>query len=572
MRGGYMPFDGIVSKAVHEELQNKIVNGRITQIHQPTDTEIVFTVRKNRKNYRWLISIHPTYARFHLTEDTFQNPKEPPLFCMVLRKHLRGAIIQSLTQEGLERVVTLKVDAIDEIGDKSSRYLVIEIMGRHSNVLLLNKDKEYIIDCLKHVPPTQNRYRTLLPGSPYISPPAQKKLDPLTCTGEDLIKKLDFNQGKLHRQIIRHVAGFSPVIAQEIVFRAGLGDAEKYKEAFSVIQEKVITQKYQPTIYDNEKEDFHVIPLTLWQGQAKTFSSISQMLDQFYSGKAERDRVKQQSKDLHRLLTNELDKNKRKLEIHQKTLQKAKNADRYKQLGELLTANLHEVERGDSSITVINYYDPEQREIEIPLQPDQSPSENAQRFFRRYRRLNQSKKVVHREIVKAKHEMSYLHQVLQQLEHARENDILEIREELEREGYIRKQKRGKRKQPKPQPEQFISSDGTIIYVGRNNRQNEFIRQQLAHRRDIWLHTKDIPGSHVIIKSDRPSEKTIEEAALLAAYFSQARQSSQVPVDYTEVRHVKKPRGARPGFVIYENQKTLFVTPSEERVKKLQANQ
>lgn len=564
-----MPFDGIVTKAVHEELQEKIVNGRITQIHQPTKTEIILTVRNNRENHRWLLSIHPSYARFHLTKATFQNPQEPPLFCMVLRKHLRGAIIQAIEQDGLERVLSVEMEAIDEIGDRSSRYLIVEMMGRHSNIILLNKEKDHIVDSLKHVPPTQNRYRTLLPGAEYIPPPAQNKLNPLKSRGEDVIKKLDFNEGKLDRQMVRIVAGFSPVIAREIIARAHLGDSEDYMRAFNTVREMIIQQKYKPIIYDNDKEDYHVIPLTSWEAEKQEFSSVCEMLDAFYRGKAERDRVKQQSKDLHRLLKNERDKNERKLKIHYSTLKSAKNAERYKQLGELLTAHLHLIKRGDESITVLNYYDPEQKEVTIPLQTDQTPSENAQRLFKRYRRLQQSKKVVQREIIRTRNEITYLDQVMQQLDDAREADVSDIREELEREGYLRKQKRGRRRQQKPEPAQFTSSDGTTIYVGRNNRQNEFIRQRLANRRDIWLHTKDIPGSHVIIKTDEPSEQTLLEAAQLAAYYSQARQSASVPVDYTEVRHVKKPTGVRPGLVIYEKQKTLFVTPDKKTIEKLQ---
>jgi len=293
------------------------------------------------------------------------------------------------------------------------------------------------------------------------------------------------------------------------------------------------------------------------------------MLDQFYSGKAERDRVKQQSRDLHRFIKNELDKNMRKLNIHEKTIQRAQTADQYQKQGELLTAHLHLVNQGDTSITVVDYYDPDQKEMTIQLQPDQTPSENAQRLFTRYRKLSNSQKVVQREIIKTKHEISYLEQILQQLETVREADIEEIREELREEGYLRKQrKQRRRKSKKPQPEQFLSSDGTTIYVGRNNRQNEYVTHRLAHRGDTWLHTKDIPGSHVVIKSNNPSEQTLQEAAQIAAYYSKAQQSSSVPVDYTEVRHVRKPTGAKPGFVIYDHQKTLFVTPEKDMIEKL----
>src|SRR5690625_3676348 len=539
-----MPFDGIVTKSVVEELREKIVQGRISKIHQPTDTELVITIRNQRKNHTLLLSIHPTYARFHLTADKYQNPQEPPMFCMLLRKHLSGAIVESIEQNTLERVITFQVRSVDEIGDASSKSLVLELMGRHSNVLLLNENKEHIIDSLKHVSSLQNRYRTILPGQEYIEPPAQDKLDPLEMSGDDFIRKLDFNAGKLDQQIVRILLGISPFIAREIVARATLGSVEVYKEKFIEIRDQINDCVYEPTIYDDDREDFHVIPITSLTGKKESFSTTNEMLDHFYSGKAERDRVKQQSRDLHRLIKNELDKNIRKLNIHEKTIKRSKRADEYQRQGELLTAHLHLVKQGDPSVTVIDYYDPEQREITISLQPDQSPSENAQRLFTRYRKLSKSKQVVQQEIFKTKREINYLEQLLQQLENARESDIEEIREELRDEGYLKKQRRQRRQRSKkPLPEKYTSTEGIPIYVGKNNRQNEYVTQRLAHRLDIWLHTKDIPGSHVVIRSHDPSEQTLLEAAHFAAYFSRAQHSSSVPVDDTQIRHVKKPRGA-----------------------------
>src|SRR5690625_402898 len=564
-----MPFDGIVTKSVVEELHEKIVQGRISKIHQPTDTELVITVRNQRKNHTLLLSIHPTYARFHLTDDKYQNPQEPPMFCMLLRKHLSGAIVESIEQTGLERIITFNVRSVDEIGDASSKSLVLELMGRHSNVLLLNENKEHIIDSLKHVSSLQNRYRTILPGQKYIEPPAQDKLNPLEIAGEDFIKKLDFNAGKLDQQIVNMLLGISPFIAREIVARATLGSADVYKEKFLEIREQVKDRMYQPTIFYEEKEDFHVIPITSFMGEKETFPTTNEMLDHFYSGKAERDRVKQQSRDLYRFIKNDLDKNLRKLKIHEKSIQKAKNADQFQRRGELLTAHLHLVKQGDPSVTVVDYYDPDQKEVTIALQTDKTPSENAQALFTRYRKLLTSKQMVQREIIKTKREINYLEQLLQQIEVARESDIEEIREELREGGYLRKQRQGKRKKPKkPVPEEYISTDGTSILVGKNNKQNEYVTNRIAHRNDTWLHTKDIPGSHVVIRSPEPSEETLLEAAGLAAYFSKAQQSSSVPVDYTLIRHVKKPNGAKPGYVTYDNQQTLYVTPEQSVIEKL----
>ncbi|HLR74893.1 MAG TPA: NFACT RNA binding domain-containing protein [Virgibacillus sp.] len=565
-----MPFDGIVTRAVTHELQQKLVNGRITKIHQPTETELVFTVRNKRTNFALLFSIHPNYARFHITEDTYQNPEAPPMFCMHLRKYLLGGFIHRIEQDGMERIVTFDIQARDEIGDTTHKNIVVELMGRHSNVLLLNEDKSMIIDCLKHIPPSQNRYRTLLPGHDYIEPPSQDKLDPLNVSGEKFLKQLDFNAGRLDRQLVNRFMGISPFIAKEIVSRAHLGSVDTYIQAFLDVQSQIKNHHFKPMIYRGNREDFHVIPMTSFKGKKETFLSTNEMLDHFYSGKAERDRVKQQARDLERLIKNELQKNKRKLAIHEKTIKRAKGAQKYQRLGELLTAHMHLVSQGDASVIVIDYYDPDQKEVTIPLQTDKTPSENAQAFFTRYRKLKTSAQVVQREIYKTKAEIGYFEQLLQQIENVREDDLEEIREELREEGYLRKQRRPRRRKiKKPKPQLFKASDGTHIFVGRNNRQNDYLTHRLAHRDDIWLHTKDIPGSHVVIRAYNPSEKTLHEGAQLAAYFSRAQQSASVPVDYTHVRHVKKPRGGKPGFVTYDEQKTLFVTPNQELVERLQ---
>ncbi len=562
-----MPFDGIVTRAVVNELNEIITGGRINKIYQPTNTEVVITVRNNRQNHTLLLSIHPSYARLHLIEDTYRNPDEPPMFCMILRKHLAGAVVEEIEQFDLERVVTFRFRAIDEIGDAVSKTLIIEIMGRHSNVVLLNENKNTIINCLKHIAPFQNRYRTLLPGASYKLPPPQNKLNLLETDEEQFIKKLDFNSGKMDRQIVQTVSGISPFAAKEIVHRAHLGAESAYKKEFTKFKEQVQHHLYEPAIYQNKKEDFHVIPIS-YMDKWKSFSTVNELIDAFYSNKAERDRVKQQARDLEKFVQNELAKNKRKLKIHEKTIEKAKDADLYQRQGELLTAHMHLVKKGDKSVKVVDYYDPEQCEITINLLQDKTPSENAQLLFKRYRKLSTAKKNAAIEIRKTKAEITYLENILQQIEHARDEDVEDIREELIEEGYMKKQTKRKRRRKKPTPDKFTSSDGTTIYVGRNNKQNEYVTQTLANKNDIWLHTLDIPGSHVVIKSSDPSEQTLHEAAGLAAYFSKAQQSASVPVDYTEIRYVKKPSGAKPGFVTYSEQKTLFVTPDEELIKKL----
>lgn len=565
-----MPFDGIVTKAVTNELNEKIVGGRINKIYQPTKTEIVLTVRHERENFSLLLSIHPAYARFHLTEDVYRNPDEPPMFCMLLRKHLAGAIIEDIIQTDLERIVTIKFRGLNEIGDQESKTLVLEIMGRHSNIVLLNESKSTIINCIKHVPPYQNSYRSLIPGAPYIQPPPQNKLNLLTTDSEAFLKKLDFNQGRMDQQVVQAITGISPFVAKELVHRVSLGSEYVYKEVFKQFQSEVMNNQFRPTIYKQPKEDYHVMNISYLK-DGKHYPSTNQMLDAFYSNKAERDRVKQQARDLEKIIKNEIDKNKRKIVIHEKTLNKAKHAERQQKLGELLTANLHVVQRGDEQVTVIDYYDPEQKNITIELQTDKTPSENAQIYFKRYRKLEAAQKSATTELKKTAAELEYLEQLVQQIETGRDEDIEDIREELSEQGYIRKQVKRRKKRKKPTPEEFTASDGTLIYVGHNNKQNEYVTHKLAHRNDIWLHTLNIPGSHVVIKTNNPSEETILEAAQLAAFYSKAGQSASVPIDYTEVRHVKKPSGAKPGFVTYTNQKTLSITPNEKVIQALRTN-
>ena len=337
------------------------------------------------------------------------------------------------------------------------------------------------------------------------------------------------------------------------------------------MQQQLLDHDYTPAIYRAGKEDFHVIPISAFNGETTEFQSVNKMLDSFFSGKAERDRVKQQAKDLYRFIKNEKSKNERKLKKHQQTIKKAEKAEHYQKMGELLTAHMHLVKQGDPSINVIDYYDPDQRELTIELNPNKSPSENAQGFYKTYQKLKNSKRVVEKEIIRTEEEINYVNQLLQQIDVARVEDIEEIREELREEGYLKKQKfsaKHKNKPRIPEPETYVASDGTIIVVGKNNKQNEYATMKLAHRDDTWLHTKDIPGSHVIIRAKEYSEQTLLEAAELAAYFSKSQNSSSVPVDYTKIRHVKKPNGAKPGYVTYDNQKTIYVTPSKDTVDKL----
>ncbi|SET84544.1 Predicted component of the ribosome quality control (RQC) complex, YloA/Tae2 family, contains fibronectin-binding (FbpA) and DUF814 domains [Salinibacillus kushneri] len=565
-----MSFDGVVTRAVVNELSTKLTTGRILKIYQPTNSELVITVRSHGENHKLLLSVHPSYARLHLTNESLTNPKEPPMFCMLLRKYLSGGFIEKVEQKDMERMIRFRIYTKDEIGDITSKSLIVEIMGKHSNIMLVDEEKNVILDSMKHIPPTQNRHRTILPGQPYVFPPEQNKLHPLEIDGERFVQKLDFNGGKLDQQMVQTLMGLSPLMARELEHRAHLGSARKYKDVFEDFQKDLKEHNYTPTIYQGNKEQFYVFYLDSLPNERITYASISEMLDTYYRGKAERDRVKQQMGDIYRLLKNERDKNKRKIKKHQQTLKKAEKAEVYQKLGELLTANMHLIKTGDSSVKVIDYYDPEQAEIEIELNPNKTPSENAQSLFQTYHKLKKSKEVVTKEIDKANEEIQYLEQLMQQLESAREQDLEEIREELQEQGFIKKKrnKQKKKKNQKPQLDEYQASDGTLILVGRNNKQNEYLTNRLANKEEIWLHAKDIPGSHVLIRDTRPNEETIQEAAQLAAFYSKSKMSSTVPIDYTKVKHVHKPNGAKPGYVIYENQKTVFVTPTEKKIHEM----
>ncbi|CAM4040593.1 Rqc2 family fibronectin-binding protein [Lederbergia lenta] len=564
-----MSFDGFFTRAMTRELTQTIGGGKINKIHQPYKNELLLTIRMNRKNHKLLISAHPTYARIQLTNDVLDNPNEPPMFCMLLRKHLEGAMIENIRQIGMDRIIIFDLKGRNELGDVSYKQLIVEIMGRYSNIILVDQEKGMILDSIKHIPASINSYRTILPGSSYILPPPQEKIDPFVATEDDILKALDFNSGKLDKQLVAKFAGMSPLLSKEIIHHTGLANRETLPPAFIAYMKRLGSHDYQPTITTaDSKEFFYLIPLTHLHGEFKSFASLSDMLDRFYFGKAVRDRVKQQAYDLERFMKNEKEKNETKIKKLETTLKKAENASHYQLLGELLTANMHLIKRGMEEISVINYYDEAGKEITIPLNPRKNPAENTQQYFSKYQKAKNALQIVKVQIEKALDEVNYFEGLLQQISSASTKDIEEIREELAEEGYIRlRQKRGPKKNTSTKPiiERYTASDGTDIFVGKNNKQNDYLTNKLARRDDIWLHTKDIPGSHVVINRSEPSDETILEAANLAAYFSKAKSSSAVPVDFTKIRYVKKPNGSKPGFVIYDQQQTVFVTPNEDQI-------
>lgn len=564
-----MSFDGLFTRAMTEELTRELQGGRINKIHQPYKNEIILVVRANGKNHKLLLSAHPSYARVQLTNEAHDNPSEPPMFCMLLRKHLEGFFIEKIHQINLDRIIIFEVKGRNEIGDTSYKQLIVELMGRHSNITLVDKTKNLILDSIKHVSFAVNSHRAILPGQEYILPPQQDKFNPFEADENEILKRLDFNSGKLDKQLVHAFSGVSPLLAKEILFQAGLANRITVPKTFLSIIQFLKEQKIKPAITINgQKESFYLLPLEHLQGETKEFTSLSEMLDRFYFGKAERDRVKQQANDLERYIINEKEKNEKKIAKLEATLKEAKNANIHQLYGELITANIYSIQKGMKEVEVINYYDEHGATVTIPLEQQKTPSENAQKYFTKYQKAKNAVNIVKEQIEKSLEELSYFDLLLQQVQTASPKDIGEIREELIEGGYlkVRQKKQNKKLQNmKPTLERYTSSDGTEILVGKNNKQNDYLTNKLAGRDEIWLHTKDIPGSHVVIRSKAPAEKTILEAAALAAYFSKARNSSSVPVDFTQVRHVKKPSGAKPGFVIYDNQQTVYVTPDEEAV-------
>jgi len=592
-----MSLDGIVVRAIAHELR-QLAGTRIHRIHQPDDHTLVLQLRGGglRELSRLLLSANPTYPRVHWITRPQPNPLEAPMFCMLMRKHCEGGVIESVTQPGCERVLHIDIRQRDELGDLSAKRIVVELMGRHSNIILTDPATGRIYDGIHHVTPAISSYRVVMPGSAYTPPPEQPKADPLAVTdaarfAESL--KATEQDAPLDRRLVDAYAGISPLLAREIVHRAeaagveaaGAADAtaastangaadgtEALWRSFRDMMAGFRSHAYEPNIVDHGgRTFFSVTRLTHLDGEPQAFDSILECLEVYYGDKAERDLVRQRSADLHRFLMNEKAKNEKKIEKLEATLEEAKEADRYRIYGELLIANMHAIQKGQTSARVIDYYDERQPTVTIELNPQLSPSENAQRWFKRYNKAKNSVTAAMEQMEAARGEIAYFDTLLAQLETASLQDIEEIREELAEQGYL-KQRGGagarKKKSTRPALLCYTSSENVPIYVGKNNTQNEYLTNRLASPNDTWLHTKDIPGSHVVIRSTGFGDATLEEAALLAAYYSRGKASSLVPVDYTLIRHVRKPNGAKPGFVIYDHQKTLFVTPDEERIKAL----
>ena len=545
-----MSFDGFFLHHMVEELRRELVNGRIQKINQPFEQELVLQIRSNRQSHRLLLSAHPVFGRIQLTQTTFENPAQPSTFIMVLRKYLQGAVIESINQVENDRIVEITVSNKNEIGDHIQATLIIEIMGKHSNILLVDKSSHKILEVIKHVGFSQNSYRTLLPGSTYIAPPSTESLNPFTIKDEKLFEILQTQEMRA-KNIQNLFQGLGRDTANELENILASDKLSTFRNFFN--------QETQPYLTETS---FSPVPFANQVGEP--FTSLSDLLDTYYMDKAERDRVKQQASELIRRVENELQKNRHKLKKQEKELLATDNAEEFRQKGELLSTFLHQVPNDQDQVILDNYYT--NQPITIALDKALTPNQNAQRYFKRYQKLKEAVKYLTDLIEETKATILYLESVETVLNQAGLEEIAEIREELIQTGFIRRRQREKI-QKRKKPEQYLASDGkTIIYVGRNNLQNEELTFKMARKEELWFHAKDIPGSHVVISGNLdPSDEVKTDAAELAAYFSQGRLSNLVQVDMIEVKKLNKPTGGKPGFVTYTGQKTLRVTPDPEKI-------
>lgn len=586
-----MAFDGLATKIIVDNCNALLTEGRIEKALQPEKDEIILVIRARGANHRLLFSASANCARMHFTTLQKENPNVPPVFCMLLRKHLVGGKVDSFRHLDYDRIIELKVLTTNDFGESCIRYFIIEIMGRHSNIILLNEDRK-IIDSIKHIDFDMSRVREVMPGRQYILPPGQDKVSPALLLENSsnilpLLQTPPSEEMRVDKFLLETIKGISPLFAREICHQAKVENTLRYsmlqpeqitaladaannllthccadrdKTAYVFYQDAGLSQPFDYYFTDMQQYAFK-----------QAFPSFSEALEYFYKNKDHQERMQQRTADISKALSNHMDRVLRKIGLQQASLREAENRDLYRLYGELLTANMYQIADGSSHAHVTNYYSENMEEIEIPLDPNKSISHNAQLYFKKYNKAKSTFQNATRQLAESQEEFSYLESVLQMLLQANDNaDVTAIREELVQGGYIKaRASKGRGKKPikgaaSLPPRKFIAKDGTEILVGRNNRQNDELTLKFASNSDYWLHTKNIPGSHVIVraKGQPVSTETLIEAAEYAAYFSKASDSENVPVDYTQVRHVHKPQGAKPGMVIYENQKTLYVMPKK----------
>ena len=550
-----MSFDGFFLHHMTAELRANLEGGRIQKINQPFEQEIVLNIRSNRQSHKLLLSAHSILGRVQLTQTEFTNPKVPNTFTMILRKYLQGAVIEEIKQLENDRILEFSVSNKDEIGDHIQATLIVEIMGKHSNIILVDKSEQKIIEAIKHVGFSQNSYRTILPGSTYIRPPEQHSLTPYPVSDEKLFEILS-TQELSPKNLQQVFQGLGRDTASELASHLQTDRLKNFRAFFD--------QATHPSLTD---KSYAALPFANSPENQPHFESLSSLLDFYYQDKAERDRVAQQANELIKRVASELEKNRKKLIKQEQELADTETAELVRQKGELLTTYLHQVPNDQPSVRLDNYYTGQ--ELEIELDVTLTPSQNAQRYFKKYQKLKEAVKHLTNLIEETKSTIVYLESVDTMLGQASLAEIDEIREELIETGYLKRRHREKIHK-RQKPERYLATDGkTIILVGKNNLQNDELTFKMAKKGELWFHAKDIPGSHVVITDNLdPSDEVKTDAAELAAYFSKARHSNLVQVDMIEAKKLHKPTGGKPGFVTYRGQKTLRVTPTEEKIKSM----
>ena len=567
-----MAFDGITVAALTKELKETICDGRIAKIAQPESDELLLTIKTKEGQRRLSISASASLPLIYLTNDNKPSPMTAPNFCMLLRKHIGNGRIVDVSQPGLERIIRLRIEHLDELGDLRQKTLVIEIMGKHSNIIFCD-EKDQIIDSIKHVPAQMSSVREVLPGRPYFIPDTMEKQDPLTAADEDFSRALRGKPMRISKAVYTSFTGISPVVAEEICYLAGIDSqmtasdltddmlTHLYRQ-FQYYMEDVRNGAFNPVIYfdGNTPREFSALPLTHFQNlEKKEYSSISEVLSTYYATRNALVRIRQKSADLRHIVQTALERNRKKYELQSRQLKDTENRDLYKVYGELINAYGYQLPEGSKELTALNYYTGE--EITIPLDPVKTPQENAQKYFARYNKQKRTYEALTELISETGDEIRYLESVESALDIALyEEDLTQIKEELSQAGYIRRRQQKKKAKFLSRPLHYVSSDGYHMYVGKNNLQNEELTFHFASGNDWWFHAKGVPGSHVILKSggDEVPDRTFEEAGRLAAYYSKNRGNEKAEIDYIEKKHVKKVNGSRPGFVIYHTNYSLVI--------------
>lgn len=547
-----MAFDGLFIHSLLQDLTPTLVDGRLSKIYQPFEQDLILTFRKNRKNYQLLISANAQYPRMYLTEQTIANPDKAPIFVMVLRKYLEGSVLQSIEQIGVNRIINFNFSNRNELGDQIELVLSVELMGRHSNVILYDQQNGHIIDLLKRINPDENRARILLPKAKYELPPLKPGINGLTVT-ENQFKKL--SNEKNIPDLVKSMDGLDRDDREELT--GYLEDDFSYSSFKTFFNQFNNPRAFVLKTPRNKRKIFCYLPYHLDLEKESSNPDLNKGLDEFYEYQATRDWVKQRASQVERVVKNEQNKLSKKIKKLEKQLNLAENSEDYRIKGEILNANLGQVKPGMTEVSLPNYYE-NNKPISIKLDPALSPARNAQKYFTRYKKLRDSIKHVNEQIKIAKENLRYFDSIQTAIDNADPQDIDQITDELINQGYIRKQQKNRRKKKITERNlnEFQLSSGKHVLVGKNNYQNDWLTLKKANKLDYWFHVKNMPGSHVILRDDQPTDQDIKEAAEIAAFFSKAKNSAHVQVDYVQDKRVKKPNGAKPGFVIYTDRKSV----------------